>query len=348
MSGSAMGNGTITIFDVAREAGVSTATVSRVANGHANIRPETRQRVEKAMKKLGYVANAQARGLAGGKTNVIGLLVDGLESAYVTQIARGINRAATERGYDVLLSTMTLRPYQPLYVEQLFQGLVEGLVVLLASGFERYLDEVSKRGFPVVLIDHAPTTLAPVVKTANKMGTRSAVEYLAELGHRRIGFITGFLDVNSAVERLEGYKATLDELEIPVAEELIQHGDFMLEGGIQGTKGLLDLEDPPTAIMCSSDLEAFGALQVARERGIRVPQDLSIVGFDDLPEAKYVTPPLTTVRQPMLDMGRMSAELLLDGIGGSSIPTSTVELPTQLVIRESTASPHTSATTASR
>ena len=331
--------GSVTIFDVAREARVSTATVSRVANGHPNIRPETRQRVEEAMAKLGYVANLRARGLAGGKTNVIGLLVDDLESTYITQIAQGIDRAVSAHGYDVMLSTMHLRQSHPLYIEQLFNGIVDGLIVLLASGFEPYLPKVAKRGFPVVLIDHAPTNAAPVVKSANQTGTTEAMEHLVELGHRRIGFITGFLDVASAKERLDAYQASLVQLDIPYDSTLVRSGDFLLEGGAEGTRELLDLDDPPTAIVCSSDLEAFGALQVARERGLSVPEDLSIIGFDDIPEAAYVTPPLTTVRQPMLDMGRMSAELLMDSISGSAIPTLTVELPTELVVRGTTAPP---------
>ena len=329
----------VTIFDVAREAGVSTATVSRVANRHPNIRPETRQRVEDAMAKLGYVANLRARGLAGGKTNVIGLLVDDLESSYIAQIAQGVDRAVSGHGYDVLLSTMHLRQSRTLYVEQLFNGIVDGLIVLLASGFEPYLPQVARRGFPVVLIDHAPTEAAPVVKTANHAGTTIAIEHLVELGHRRIGFVTGFLDVSSAKERLDAYQSTLFQLDIPYDPDLIEDGDFLPESGAKAGAALLDLEDPPTAILCSSDMEAFGVLQVARERGISVPSDLSVVGFDDIPEAGYVTPPLTTVRQPMLDMGRVSAELLMDAISGSGVPMSTVELPTELIIRESTAPP---------
>ena len=296
-------------------------------------------RYMEAMAKLGYVANLRARGLAGGKTNVIGLLVDDLESSYITQIAQGIDRAVSNRGYDVMLSTMHLRESRPLYIEQLVNGLVDGLIVLLASGFEPYLGQVAKRGFPVVLIDHAPTSAAPVVKTANQAGTTMAMEHLVELGHRRIAIITGFLDVSSAQERLEAYRSSLVQLDIPLDEDLIHDGDFLASGGAEGTHALLDLDDPPTAIFCSSDMTAFGALQAARERGLRVPEDLSIVGFDDIPEASYVTPPLTTVRQPMLDMGRMSGELLMDSIAGSAIPMSTVELPTELIVRESTAPP---------
>jgi len=330
--------GSVTMFDVAIEAGVSTATVSRVANGHPNIRLATRARVTDAMDRLGYVANLRARGLAGGRTNVLGLIVDDLESSYISQVARGIDEAVATHGYDLMLSTMHLRERTTRHIEGLFNGLAEGLVVLLAGGFGRYLGEVEARSFPVVLIDHEPVDHVPIVKADNDAGAREVVNHLATLGHRRIGFITGNLEVTSARERLDAYQSETTRIGLDTGDELIIHGDFMLEGGASGARQLLGLDDPPTAIFASSDAEAFGVLQVAREHGISVPGDLSLVGFDDIPEASYIAPNLTTVRQPMRDMGLLAAEMLISAVEEGEAQTSTVELPTQLIVRETTGS----------
>jgi len=324
------------MFDVAVEAGVSTATVSRVANSHPNIRLATRERVLGAMDRLGYVANLRARSLASGKSNVLGLLVDDLDSSYISQVARGIDETVASHGYDLLLSTMHMRERTTQHIESLLNGFAEGLIVLLAGGFGRYLGEVEERGFPVVLIDHEPVSQVPIVKADNDAGTRKAVGHLAALGHRRLGFITGNLDVTSARERLDAFRSEARRLGLDESDELVVRGDFMIEGGASGARQLLGLSRPPSAILASSDMEAFGVMQVAREKGISIPRDLSLVGFDDIPEASYVTPRLTTVRQPMRDMGLLAAEMLIGEIEEGHAQTSTVELPTELVVRETT------------
>jgi LacI family transcriptional regulator len=328
--------GPVTIFDVARKAGVSSATVSRVANNHPNIKPATRQRVEAAMESLGYVANLRARGLAGGKTNVIGLLVDDLDSSYIAQVAQGIDRSVSAHGYDVMLATMHMRHSERRYIHHLFNGLVDGLIVLLASGFEPYLKEVAERDLPVVLIDHAPTTEAPVVKSANSAGTTAAIEHLVALGHKRIAFITGFLDVASARERLGSYEAARIRFDLDADPDLVRPGDFLAGSGAQAAQELFDLARPPTAIIASSDAEALGVMEVARERGIDVPGEVSLIGFDDIPEARYMNPGLTTVRQPMGDMGRTAAEILIDAMAGDAMPVASIELPTELIVRGTT------------
>lgn len=333
------GTGSATIFDVAREAGVSTATVSRVANGHTNIKPATRARVEEAMERLGYVANLRARGLAGGRTSVIGLLVDNLESSYIAQVVRGIDRSVSEHGYDVMLATMHARRSEKQYIHHLFNGLVDGLIVLLTAGFEPYLEEVAIREIPVVLIDHAPTDSAPVVKSANGAGAVSAVEHLAELGHRRIGFITGFLDVASAQERLAAYRDAVADRGLDADPELVYVGDFNVESGAEAARQLLGSERPPTAILASSDAEAFGVIRVAQELGYRIPDDLSVVGFDDIPEASYLSPGLTTVSQHMTAMGSTAADILMDALSDTPRAVATVELPTELIVRGTTAAP---------
>jgi len=335
--------GTATMFDVAIEAGVSTATVSRVANDYPNIRLATRQRVQEAMDRLGYVPNLRARSLAGGKTNVLGLIVDDLESSYNNQVARGIDEAVASHGYDLLLSTMHMRERTTRHIERLLNGFAEGLIVLLSGGFGRYLGEVEARGFPVVLIDHAPVANVPIVKADNDTGTRDVVRHLKTLGHHRVGFITGNLEVASGRERLDSFRSEASAVGLDADESLIVGGDFKVEGGASAARQLLALEDPPTAVFASSDLEAFGVIRVARELGISIPQDLSLVGFDDIPESSNVTPPLTTVRQPMREMGLLAAELLMSAVEERQPKTSTVELPTQLIVRETTGPPSSTA-----
>jgi LacI family transcriptional regulator len=328
----------VTIFDVAAEAGVSTATVSRVANGHPNIREETRVRVQEAMTRLGYVANLRARGLAGGKTNVIGLLVDDLESSYITQIVRGVDGAVFERGYGVMLTTTHQRAGRgPRHLAPLFNGLADGVIVLFATGFETYVVEATEYGYPIVIVDHDPGPAAPVINTANEEGARRAVEHLIDLGHRRIGIITGEQDIASARQRLQGYRSALHAAGLPADDRLVAEANFLVEGGARATDHLLDLEDPPTAIFASSDTEAFGAMLTISQRGLSIPGDVSLVGFDDIPEASYVTPALTTVRQPMHEMGRLAAETLADTMANPDQPPPAIELPTELVIRASTA-----------
>ncbi len=324
------------MFDVAVEAGVSTATVSRVANDHPNIRLATRQRVTDAMDRLGYVPNLRARGLAGGRTKVLGLIVDDLDSSYINQVARGVDEAVASHGYDLLLSTMHMRDRATRHIERLLNGFAEGLIVLLAGGFGRYLGDVEARGFPVVLIDHEPADRVPVVKADNEGGTRKAIAHLVALGHERIGFITGNLEVASARERLQTFQTETKRLGLDVSDDLIARGDFTLEGGATATRQLLGVDTPPSAVLASSDVEAFGTMQVAREIGISVPEDLSLVGFDDIPEASYVTPRLTTVRQSMHEMGLLAAEMLIGEIEEGHARTSSIVLPTELVVRETT------------
>jgi LacI family transcriptional regulator len=267
---------------------------------------------------------------------VLGLIVDDLESSYISQVARGIDEAVATHGYDLMVSTMHMRERTTRHIEGLFNGFAEGLIVLLAGGFGRYLGEVEARRFPVVLIDHDPVSNVSIVKADNDAGTREAVRHLSKLGHDRIGFITGNLKVASARERLEAFQAKVVELGLDAQPDLIVDGDFTLDSGASAAHQLLGLDSPPTALLASSDTEAFGVMQVAREMGISIPEDLSLVGFDDIPEASYVTPTLTTVRQPMREMGVLAAEMLMSIVEEGQGQTSTVLLPTQLVVRATT------------
>lgn len=327
----------ITIVDVADEAGVSYATVSRVINNKDHVSPEKRERVLRAMAQLGYVANMQARSLAGGASRVVGLLVDYLSSSYMDEIIRGIDEALDAENYDLMLYTTHRRKTkESAYVTKLTRKLADGLLLILPRNAGAYLDTLRQRQFPHVLVDYlSDRQNVPSVSTTNFRGAYDAMSFLLSLGHRRIGFITGTMEFGCARDRLDGYRAALKDHGIPADPQLVCEGNFMQPQGYQSAQKLLSLPEPPTAIFSSNDMMAFGVMEAARERGLRLPEDLSIVGFDDIPQASHVHPALTTVRQPLEEMGRSAAHLLLKYIAHPTAEIERIELPTRLVIRES-------------
>ncbi|PJF42253.1 MAG: LacI family transcriptional regulator [Candidatus Thermofonsia Clade 1 bacterium] len=329
-------NRPVTIIDIARETGVSYSTVSRVLSGFEFVKEETRQRVLEAAKRLGYVAHAGARSLAGGRANIIGLLVPGLDNGYVGEVARGIDEELSRVNYNLMLyTTHRQQSKEPTYVRSIANGLTDGLILLVPLVTD-YLRELQAQGFPYVLVDQSdPSGQSTVVDATNWQGAYDATEYLIGLGHRRIGFIAGMPQVASARERLEGYKAALRKHGIEFDPSLVAQGNFWQLVGYQAASALLDQEQPPTAIFASNDLSAFGAMEAILERGLRIPEDISIVGFDDIPQASLVYPKLTTVRQPLDEMGRIAVRLLLEQIEEPSLPARRVTLPTQLIVRDS-------------
>jgi LacI family transcriptional regulator len=331
----------VTIFDVADEAGVSYSTVSRVINNKDHVSPEKRERVLRAMAQLGYVANEQARSLAGGASRVVGLLVDSLITSYMDEIIRGIDEALDAENYDLMLYTTHRRKTkESVYVTKLTRKLADGLLLILPRNASAYLDTLRQRRFPHVLIDYlSDGQNAPSISATNFRGAYDAMSYLLSLGHRRIGFITGNMEFGCARERLAAYKEALKDHGIPVDSALIREADFMQPQGYQCAQQLLSLPQPPTAIFASNDMMAFGVMEAARERGLRLPEDLSIVGFDDIPQAEHVHPALTTVRQPLEEMGRSAARLLLHYIAEPSAEVERIELPTELILRESCQAP---------
>jgi LacI family transcriptional regulator len=330
-------SGNVTIVDVAREAGVSYTTVSRVVNGKGNVKPETRERVVMAMTRLGYVVDQRARSLAGGRSQVIGLLVHDLGTSYIGEVIRGIDAELAAAQYDLLLYTTHRRKMkESAYVVTLTRGLADGLLLVLPRNPGAYLETLRQHRFPHVLIDHRGVDeAAPAVAAANRQGAYGATKYLVELGHRRIGFITGAMDQICAQHRLEGYKAALVDHGLIFAPELVYEGDFFQPLGYAGASVLLELPHPPTAIFASNDVSAFGVMEAVQEHGLRIPDDVSVVGFDDIPQAVHVHPPLTTVRQPLVEMGRTATRMLLEYIKDPQRLIERVELPTELVIRQS-------------
>lgn len=331
----------VTIFEVAKLAGVSHTTVSRVINNNTHVMPETRERVLAAMDTLGYVANRQARLLAGGTSNNIGVLVPDLGTGYIGEIMRGIDAELSLENYDLtLFTTHRIASKEAGYVMNLARGMADGMLLVLPRNPVDYFEFLTNQKYPFVLIDHQGSGSAcPSVGATNWQGAYNATEYLIKLGHRRIGFIVGSPDLGAAVDRFKGYKSALKTHHIPLDEALIYQGDFFQPDGYAGGKTLLSLKNPPTAIFASNDSMAIGVMDAVREMSLRIPDDISVMGFDDIPQAAMVRPGLTTVRQPLEEMGRVATQMLLDMLKKPNKIPERIELPTGLVIRDSTGRP---------
>ncbi len=334
-------SGEVTIIDVAREANVSYSTVSRVVNNKEYVKPETRRRVVQAMSRLGYQVNLQARSLAGGRSNVIGLLVVDLTTQYMGEIMRGIDDVLAANQYELMLYTTHRRKTkESTYVNMMARGLADGLLIVLPRNTDEYLESLRDRDFPYVLIDQTSTDEADLTVTAaNHQGGYEATKHLIDLGHKRIGIVTGWMDMISARDRLEGYKAALTDHNIPIDPDLIIEGDFTQSSGFNGASHFLNLPNPPTAVFASNDVQAMGVIEATRACGLHVPQDLSVVGFDDIPMAALYNPRLTTVRQPLEEMGTIATQVLLESINNLEEKSTSVILPTELIIRDTTAPP---------
>jgi LacI family transcriptional regulator len=332
-------SGNVTIVDVAQEAGVSYATVSRVLNNDSHVSPDTRERVIRSITRLGYTVNQQARMLAGGRAHVIGLLVPDLGTGYIGEIMRGVDEALVAAQYDLMLYTTHRRKTkESAYVASLTQGMTDGLLLVLPRDPGEFIFTLRQRHFPYVLIDHQGIgEVESSVGATNYQGGYDATKYLIDLGHQRIGFITGTLDLGCSRDRQAGYEVALHDHGLPVDPQLIQEGDFSQPSGFTAAQALLALPAAvPTAIFASNDVMAFGVMEAVRDRGLRIPEDISIVGFDNIPQAVQVSPQLTTVQQPLAEMGREAARRLLGLIQEPERPYAHVELPTRLIVRAST------------
>jgi len=302
------------------------------------VRADKRERVLEAMERLGYVANTQARSLAGGRAQVIGLLVHDLGAAYTGEILRGVDEELQTLDFDLMLyTTHRVRAKESRYVSMLTSGMIDGLLLLLPLDPGAYLKALRERRFPYVVIDHQGfDDFSPTVTATNWQGAFEATTYLLNLGHRRIGFIAGSPDLSSAQERFEGYKAALESQSIAFEPELVAAGHFRHTDGYRAALTLLNLSRPPTAIFAANDASASGAVEAIRSRGLSIPDDISIVGFDDVPQAAAMYPPLTTVRQPIAAMGLAAARLLYKYIHDPALPTERIQLSTELIVRGST------------
>jgi LacI family transcriptional regulator len=336
----AEGNGHVTIREIAELAGVSIATVSRVVNGREDVSPGTREVVQRIVRERGYTTNRSARGLSAGRTGLIGATVPMVHAAYFSQLLSG----AAEALYDqdmrlVLCPTMHEHDREVSLLERLMHGTTDGAVIILPEESSDELELLLNHGYRFVVIDPLLplNERIPAVSAAHAAGADQAMKHLLSLGHRRIAAITGPRGMKATDERRRGYYAALAAAGIMPEAELEVEGNFEIGGGLAAAEHLLDLAEPPTAIFAFNDNMAIGAIRAAHARGFRVPADISIVGFDDLEEAEIVSPALTTIRQPLAEMGRIAVSLLIRLLDNQRLEALHVELGTRLVIRESTA-----------
>jgi len=332
----------ITIREVADLAGVSIATVSRVVNGRDDVAVETRELVQRVIQQHGYTTNRTARSLSAGRTGLIGMLVPLVHPAYFSSILGGAAEALYERDLRLLLSpTQHLHDREVSLLERLAHGATDGALIVLPEESSDELESLLDDGYRFVVVDPRERLheRVPAVSAANASGADQAMRHLLGLGHRRIAAITGPSTWVATLDRRTGYDAALAAVGILTDPELVVEGDFEIPGGVAATERLLDLAEPPTAIFAFNDNLAIGAARAVQARGLRVPDDLSIVGFDDTEHATLVTPTLTTVRQPLAEMGRMAVSLLTRLLERQSFETLHVELATRLLVRESTAPP---------
>ncbi len=332
---------TISIVDIARIAGVSPSTVSRALQDHPRISPERRAEIQRLAESLGYRPNQMARGLVTGRSYMLGAVVTDITDPFVAEVLKGAEAAAREAGYGLLFAMSNRDPAQELAAaETLLDHDVDGLMVISSRAPHRYAD-LPRRGdretnaqTPVVLVNNGvagPRLFS--VRMDNVGGAREAVAYLRRLGHRRIAFVAGPEGGRSNRERLDGYRQGLVANGLGSATELIVQGAGLPEDGPRALATLLALADPPTAVLCYNDLAAIGLLAAAARTGRRVPGELSVVGFDNIPLSAYATPPLTTIEQPTAALGRTAVESCLRALAGGAVAD--VVLQGRLIVRES-------------
>ena len=330
----------VTSHDVARKAGVSVMTVSRAMSGEGYVAEKTREKVLAAARELGYTPNLSARMMKGSRTNVIGVLVNDLLSTVINEIVGAVSVSLRKCGMDLIIynSIEDLGASGRSGVQQMLRNHCDGLLFVLPRLSEGYIEYLEGSSQPTVLVNYCRTdTTLPVVGGANYAGGVTAAEYLLGLGHRRIGFIAGSPHTGQSQERERGYKAALKKAGVRSDRALVAQGDFGQRSGFEGAQKLLRLPDPPTAIFAANDDMAIGAINAAHSLGLRVPDDVSVVGFDDIPSASHLHPRLTTLRQPLADISEAAVMELVRRINNAEGQQHRIDFPCELVVRESTA-----------
>jgi len=325
--------------EVAEQAQVSVTTVSHVINDTRPVSDELRAKVTAAMDELGYQPNRLARSLRRGETHTIGMIIPDGVNPFFAEVARGIEDTGFEQGYSVILCNSDGDLQKELqYTNVLNEKQVDGIIFVAAGLSQEHILGLQQRGLPVVVVDREiPGLPVGTVITDNAQGGWLATGHLLSLGHRRIACLSGPHDLTPSAERVTGYRQALEAAGVPVEENLIPRGDFKYESGYNAMRKLFALEKPPSAVFACNDLMAMGAMTAAAESGCRVPDDLSVVGFDDIELASYTIPPLTTVRQPKYEMGAIAARMLLDHMRQDDLTPKRQILATELVVRKSSA-----------
>ncbi|MGA8110553.1 MAG: LacI family DNA-binding transcriptional regulator [Acidobacteriaceae bacterium] len=325
---------------VAKLAHVSIATVSRTINHVPTVNAKLASRVREAIRELNYLPNTQARALVSGRSRMLGLIVSEITNPFFPELIQGFEDVAVAHGYEILIGSTNYEPERmQRCIRRMMERHAEGIAVMTFGIEQPLLDQFAARNVPIVFVDAGPDRAGiSVLHVDYHHGIRQAVQHLAALGHRQIGFVTGPLRLHSAQARLAAFTSAVRECGIPVEERFIVEGDHTMEGGMSAAQSLSDRGELPTAIMCSNDMLAIGVLHKLSREGIRVPGDVSLIGFDDIRMAEMMIPPLTSVRMSRLELAR-SAVSALRAYAEKTPPQREYNIATELVVRESTGYP---------
>jgi LacI family transcriptional regulator len=331
-----------TIHEVAKRAGVGSITVSRVINNSGYISSETRERVEKAIAELGYVPNTLARSLRSRRTNTVGLIVTDITNPFFTTLARGVEDAANQAGYTVIFcNTDESQRKEEQYLNVLLQKQVDGLLFVPSRSQPNAIRQIQKHGTPVVVLDRRISEIqVDTVRCDSVDGSYQLARYLISLGHRQIAVMSGAVGISTADDRVSGYRNALKEAGIDIEETYIFRGDLTPDSGYAMTRQAISQHPRPTALIAANNFITIGAMKALQEAELEVPEDIALVGFDDLPPAMVTFPFFTVASQPAYEMGTRAMQLLLERLeGGATEPYQEVILPTELIIRRSSGHP---------
>jgi len=333
----------VSIRDVARRAGVSIATVSRAVNRIPTVNPEMAERVWRAIEEVGYLPNTQARALVSGRSHMLGLIVSEITNPFFPELVQEFENLAVAQGYEVLIGSTNYQPERTeALIRRMLQRNVDGVAVMTFGIEEDLVQKLVEREFPLVFVDAGPDLPnIRVLKVNYGEGIRQAVQHLAALGHRNIAFITGPLRLRSAMARRDAFLKSMAELGLTVPAECMVEGNHTMEGGIAAMEKLIALAEMPTAVLCSNDMSAIGGMHALYKTTHSVPEDVSVVGFDDIHLAQFMLPPLTTVEMSCMDLAAAAVEALRAGIEKDHLKAAKMEwaISTQLVVRQSSAFP---------
>lgn len=329
----------VTLAQVAEQAGVSLSTISKVLNGRADVSAATRERVEALLKEHGYERRGNRDASRG---EFIELVFHELDSVWSMELIEGVETIAKENGLSVVLTVSGDRHSpDPKWIEGVMRRRPLGIILVFSDLAKEHRERLRSRAIPFVIVDPAgePPADAPYVGSANWSGGLTATRHLIELGHTRIATITGPDDMMCSLARIDGYRSAMNSAGLPIDPAWIRFGDFHVRGGYDHTMELLSLPNAPTAIFAGSDLQSLGVMDAVRAKGLRIPDDVSIVGYDDIPLSQWVNPPLTTIHQPLKRMGEEATRLAIRLADGRAPVTPRMDLAISLVVRSSTAPP---------
>lgn len=331
----------LNIGEIARRANVSTATVSRTLNQSGAVRPETARKVWRVAAALNYYPNSHARTLVSGRSRLLGLIVSDITNPFFPELIRSFEGLAAQHQYDLILTSTDYQTARMTgCVRRMLERKVDGVAIMTSEMDLGLIKDLARRGIPLVFMDVGrvgPRMSHVLIDYAN--GIRQAVDHVASLGHKRIGFISGPLELHSARTRRQAFLDGLRAHRIKPDPKLIREGTHTAEGGREAMAAVLRGSKAPSAVVCSNDWTAIGALHAIDEAGLNVPSDISLVGFDDIPLASFTSPPLTSVRMSAGDVGSTAFDALFRLIGGERLEGDVYQVPTKLVVRDSTAKP---------